>query len=104
MPSNLLKGSRFLADYAEIVTDLSAASPDAAERFCDAVERALALLAAHPQIGAKGGFRHAPGVRKWVIHNFPNYLLFYQEQPDGVLVIRLLHGARDLPPLIPPTA
>ena len=102
MPVNLHRGSLFLADYAEIVTDLSEVNPLAAERFCDAVEQALSLLATHPQIGSKAGFRHAPQVRKWVVQKFPNYLLFYLEQPDGVVVIRLLHGARDLPPLISP--
>ena len=102
MPGNLLKGSLFLADYAQIVRKLCEVNPDAAERFCDAVERALKLLAAHPQLGAKAGFRHAPQVRKWVIQKFPNYLLFYEDRPTGVLVIRLLYGTRDLPPLIPP--
>lgn len=75
MAAELLKGSRFLADYAEIVTTLSAVNADAAERFCDAVERALTLLVAHPQLGARAGFRHAPQVRKWVVQPFPNYLL-----------------------------
>jgi toxin ParE1/3/4 len=99
--AELQKGSRFLADYAEIVTALSATNPGAAEQFCDAVERALILLSAHPQLGAKAGFRHAPQVRKWVVQPFPNYLLFYEERGESVLMIRLLHGARDLPPLIP---
>ena len=102
MPGKLHKGSLFLADYAEIVTGLSEVNPDAAERFCVAVERAFALLAAHPQLGSKAGFRHAPEVRKWVVQKFSDYLLFYVEQADGVAIIRLLHGARDLPPLIPP--
>jgi plasmid stabilization system protein ParE len=99
---NLHKGSHFLGDYVEIVRMLTAANPKAAERFCEAVEHALALLAAHPQLGVQAGFRHAPQVRRWVIQKFPNYLLFYQEHADGVLFIRLLHGARELPPLIPP--
>ena len=72
MPVDVHKGSLFLSDYAEIVTGLSGENSDAAERFCDAVERSLELLSAHPQIGARAGFRHAPGVRQWVIHSFHN--------------------------------
>ena len=98
---NLRKGSRFLTDYAEIVSRLCEENPDAADRFCDAVERALKLLTTHPQAGAKAGYRHAPQVRKWILQPFRNYLLFYQESAEGVLVIRLLHGAQDLPTLIP---
>ena len=33
-----------------------------------------------------------------------DYLVFYQEQSKGVPVIRLLPGARDLPPLTPPAS
>jgi toxin ParE1/3/4 len=97
----LHKGSLFLTDYAAIVRELCATNPKAGERFCDSVERALQLLASQPQLGAKAGFCHAPRVRKWVIRQFPNYLLFYEDRADGVLLIRLLHGARDLPPLLP---
>jgi len=91
----------FLADYAEIVTGLCEVNPDAAERFCDAVERALALLERNPLLGSKAGFRHAPEVRKWVIQPFHKYILFYLPTAEGVVLIRLLHGARDLPGLIP---
>lgn len=98
---NIRRGHRFLADYAEVVSRLCDADPDAADRFCEAVERALTLLSAHPQIGAKAGYRHAPEVRKWVLQPFRNYLIFYQEDREDVLAIRLLHGAQDLPPLIP---
>ena len=98
--ANLRRGSRFLEDYAEIVRRLCEANPDAADEFCEAIEQALKLLTLHPQIGAKAGYRHAPEVRKWVIQRFSNYLLFYKEETDGVLIIRLLHGAQDLPPLI----
>lgn len=102
MPAELHQGSLFLADYAQIVTELSGANPDAADRFCDAVEHSLTLLTKYPQLGSKAGFRHAPAVRKWVIQPSRNYLLFYEDRPDGAVLIRLLHGARNLPPLIPP--
>lgn len=101
MSKRLHKGSLFLADYAGIVGKLCEVNPVAAARFCDEVERALKLLDSHPQLAAKAGFPHAPQVRKWIIRRFPNYLIFYEDRPDGVLLIRLLHGARDLPPLIP---
>jgi toxin ParE1/3/4 len=101
VPQNLHKGSQFLADYAAIVQGLCEVNPDAGERFCEAVEHHLQLLATHPQLGVKAGFRHAPRVRRWVVQPFRNYLLFYEDRPDGVLLIRLLHGAQDLPPLIP---
>ncbi len=101
MAGKLFKGSRFLADYVEIVTGLSAANSDVSVRFCDAVEQALTLLVEYPELGAKAGFRHAPQVRKWVVRSFHNYILFYAVRPDGILAIRLLHGARHLPPLIP---
>jgi toxin ParE1/3/4 len=101
VPAELHKGAHFLADYTEIVTNLASLNPDAAERFCAAVEHALALLAAHPLLGTKAAFRRTPHVRKWVIQPFSNYLLFYEARTEGILLIRLLHGARDLQPLIP---
>ncbi len=101
MSRNLHKGSRFLADYTGIVEGLCEVNPDAAERFCAAVERALRLLSQHPQLGAKAGYAHAPQVRKWVLRSFSNYLLFYLENAGEVRMVRLLHGAQDLPSLIP---
>ena len=101
MPENLHKGPRFLADYAEIVRTLGESNPVAADQFCDAVEHALTLLVRHPQLGVKAGFPHAPRVRKWVVRKFPNYLLFYEDRTEGLLIVRLLHGAQDLPGLIP---
>ncbi len=99
--TRLHKGSLFLADYAAIVRGLCEVNLQAGERFCDAVEQAIALLAQYSEAGGKAGFRHAAQVRKWVIRQFPNYLLFYEVRSDGLLLIRFLHGAQDLPPLIP---
>lgn len=101
MRATLHKGRLFLSDYAEIVSRLAEANPEAADRFCDVVEHALALLAQHPQLGTRAGFKHAPAVRKWVLPGFPNYILFYEVRNEGLVLVRLLHGARHLPPLIP---
>ena len=96
-----LKSSLFLADYREIVTYLAGVNPDSADRFCDALEAALDLLSRHPEAGRLAGFPLAPKVRRWGVSGFRNYLLFYQARTDGVLLVRLLHGSRNLPPLLP---
>ena len=73
----------------------------AADRFCDTVEAALEVLALHPEIGPRAGFPTAPDVRFWPLRRFPSHLIFYRLAGTSVVVLRLLHGARELPPLIP---
>ena len=40
-------------------------------------------------------FAKHPNLRFWVITRFPNYLIFYEDEPALVNVVRVLHGARD---------
>ena len=57
----------------------------------------VALLASHPHLGPKPRFtfpKH-PNLRFWVVTRFPNYLIFYEDEPTLVNVVRVLHGARD---------
>ena len=51
MRHQLLKRSRFLEDYREIVLYLADVNLFAADRFCDAVEAALEVLCSHPEMG-----------------------------------------------------
>lgn len=102
MPRELLKRSQFLEDYRQIVINMADANALAADRFCDAVESAIETLAVHPEIGPKAGFLKAPEVRFWPLRRFPNYLLFYRVSGNSVVMLRLLHAARNLPPLIEP--
>ena len=101
MRATIHKTSLFLRDYREIVLRISKANPDAGERFCDAVEAALELLSQHPQIGPLAGFKKAPQVRRWVIQAFPNYLIYYEDRSEEIVLARLLHGAQNAPSLVP---
>lgn len=74
-------------------------NPTAAQRFVDAVSRTCDEIAQMPGIGS---LRYADiplihGVRMIAVREFENYLLFYLEHEASVDVIRLLHGARDIP-------
>lgn len=71
---------------------------DAAERFEAAVRDDLKQLAAMPGMGALRDFPNARllGMRSWPVKGFENHLIFYRPVSDGIEVIRIIHGARDL--------
>jgi|SRR6516165_680429 len=74
-------------------------NPVAALRFLDAIELTCDTLSRMPGIGSPryGEIPLVHGVRMLAIKAFENYLLFYLEHEDCVDVIRVLHGARDIP-------
>jgi toxin ParE1/3/4 len=78
-------------------------NPQAAEAFLDAIEEASALLAATPEIGSPRYFSHPElqGLRFLPLRRFENYLLFYRALNDEevIEIVRIVHGARDLPKL-----
>jgi toxin ParE1/3/4 len=92
----LVRTSCFLDDYREIALRISAENPDAANRFCDALEEALEFLSQHSQAGPYARFRNAPKVRRWILRKFPNYVIYYEDRPGEILLVRVLHGARDI--------
>ncbi len=72
---------------------------DAALRFLDAVQTAYDRIGEHPGIGSLG-YAHLPlleDLRMWPVPDFNNYLVFYLDRPGYVDVLRVLHGATDIP-------
>lgn len=39
-------------------------------------------------------------LRRMVIERFPKHLIFYRLESENVLIIRIIHGARDLESLL----
>ena len=69
-----------------------------AANFIDALERAIAHIQRAPGTGSPR-YAHEldiPALRFWRLSKFP-YSLFYLEQEDHLLVIRLVHLSRDIP-------
>ncbi len=58
-------------------------------------------LGQHPAIGIRPRFsaQRFAGIRFLPADHFPTYLLFYHELEDEIEVLRILHGARNLPSL-----
>jgi len=77
---------------------LSAAGPDAAMAFVDALERAMSHISRQPGSGSPryGHELNIPGLRHWPLRKYP-HLIFYLEYAGHVEVWRVLHSHSDVP-------
>ena len=82
-------------DLEEIEDFISRDNPAAASRLLLTVLEKCQLLSQHPAIG----FDRSELLPK--LRSFPvgNYIVFYLPANDGIEVVRVLHGARDVPKL-----
>jgi toxin ParE1/3/4 len=85
-------------DLVEIVAYLAERSEGAARRFRVEAEATFTRLAGMPGMGT----RYEPDepayaeLRYFPVSRFPRYLVFYRSLPDGIEVVRVLHGSRDI--------
>jgi len=56
------------------------------------------FLARMPEMGTLCRLRDPKvgDIRMWSIRGFKNYVIFYRSLKDGIDVVRIIHGARDL--------
>ena len=40
------------------------------------------------------------GVRKWSMKKFRQHVIFYKKYGEGILIVRIIHGNRDIPNLL----
>lgn len=83
-------------DIAEISGHIAVDSVDAALRMVDRFTDRFELIAKQPDIGERYDHPRCELRR----HSVGSYLLFYQPIEEGVLIIRVLHGARQYKDLI----
>jgi toxin ParE1/3/4 len=76
---------------------------DLAIRFLDAVEEAIAFLYRYPEAGSPrdGGNPGLRGLRSWPIPGFEDLRLYYlRPEREHLLIVRVLHGRRDVARLL----
>jgi len=90
------------ADVDEAGLFIARDNLDAALRFYDAVERTYRLIRDHPKRWPRYEIDHPrlSGLRKRSVIGFRNFLVFYHIERDLVEIIRVLHGARDIPSVL----
>ncbi|MGH9831991.1 MAG: type II toxin-antitoxin system RelE/ParE family toxin [Blastocatellia bacterium] len=64
----------------------------AADKLLDEIDRASKMLARNPQAG-RDRPELAPRLRSFPVGR---YILFYRPIDDGVEIVRVLHGSRDI--------
>lgn len=77
-------------DVTEIAAYIAQDSLSASDQWVDVLTEKLVMLAETPALG-----RRRPRLAKQ-LRSFPygHYMIFYRIRPDGIEVIRVLHGAR----------
>ena len=80
------------ADILEIWDYIADDSLTAADRWVDHLDEQFRVLATQPSMG-RARDELAPDVRSFP---FGRYVIFYMPLDDGIDVVRVLHGARDV--------
>jgi toxin ParE1/3/4 len=100
-PLKIIRAEEALRDIADIHLFIAVENPEAAERFFAALRLSFRTLAQWPEIGPHYQSNRAElaGLRFWPVRRFTNYLIFYRvmEKPGRLHIVRILHGARDVP-------
>ena len=86
------------SDMDAVFVYLAAQSLNAGPRFLRACRSTFERLADMPGIGALRQYRNPQlsGLRMLPIAGFENYLVFYLTTEESILIVRVLHGARDI--------
>lgn len=91
MPT-IIKRPQALNDLADIWAEIADDSEQRADAFVAMLDGKIRTLAGQPQMGRRRD-ELAPALRSWPIGR---YVVFYLPLTDGVDIVRVLHGARDL--------
>jgi toxin ParE1/3/4 len=94
--AKILRSSKAEEDLLEIWSHIADNNPEAADNLLRGIDAACKTLAENPSAG-RAREELTPRLRSFVVGN---YLIFYRPTENGIIVIRVLHGSRDLPELL----
>lgn len=88
----IVKRPKALSDLAQIWDYIADDGEERADAFIATIDAKFQTLSLHPAMGRRRE-ELAPGLR-----SFPagRYLIFYVALTNGVDIVRVLHGARDI--------
>jgi toxin ParE1/3/4 len=99
--SRIIKRRAAEHDLLEHFIFVGQTSERAARKFLKAAETTFELLASQPRMGRPAEWESSvlEDIRMFPIKGFVKYLVFYRPTSTGIEMVRVIHGARDIPPL-----
>ena len=88
----LFRTPEAIADLDGIWDYIAAENPTAADRLLDELNDRFILLLKNSEIGEQQPLL-ADGTYRRFTHR--NYVIYYRQMDDGIVLVRVLHGARD---------
>ncbi len=85
------------SDFAEIAEYIARDNPVAAYEFANRLEQACESIGGRPD----RGFPHEDLPAPLLVVPIKDFLIVYRVDDLGVVILRCVHGARDLGPLFP---
>lgn len=94
------KADRDLEDQAYYLS--TKASPTLGHRFLAAAHETFAFLSSHPGIGwnARLKYPDLQSLRVFGVLGFKKMLVFYRPSSEGIEILRVIHGSRNLTALL----
>ena len=98
MQRKIQRSQKALHDLEELADFLRGISVEVAQRFVEASDKTFRFLAENREVGQQCSFAdpRLSGMRVWQIQGFRNHLVYFRPTDDGIEIIRVLHGARDI--------
>ena len=88
----IVKRPKALSDLAQIWDYIADDSEERADAFIATIDAKFQTLSQHPAMGRRRE-ELAPGLRSFPVGR---YLIFYVALTNGVDIVRVLHGSRDI--------
>ncbi len=81
-----------LVETAEYIAEDDA---EVADRFFSAFESTIEFIVKTPKLGSVKRYRGQTDIRMWFVSGFEKSLIFYTESADEIVILRVIHSARD---------
>jgi toxin ParE1/3/4 len=91
-----------LSDLEEQASYLNEEAPELGLRFLEQVAFAFDFLCKMPEVGRPFESIRSEllGIRVWPVGDYRKHLIFYRPTPEGIEILRVLHGSRNFEGLV----